>query len=144
MNNDERVNVLTKVSTHIKSFGFKANIISFAEYMSNDEEIESLIFNEVTEMKNSSIIFQKPTIKRMSNTDKNDLKNIQMLVTILSSWYLNIKHFNFRRQLLIKLAKYFHCKFVFTPEISVDVSAQLLTNVSLGRGSNLTYDIVRY
>lgn len=49
----------------------------------------------------------------------------------------------FRRKLLLDLAEYFECKFVFTPEISVDIAAQLLANVSLGRGSSIATDTVR-
>lgn len=49
----------------------------------------------------------------------------------------------FRRQLLLDVAESFECKFIFTPEISVDIAAQLLANVSLGRGSSITTDTVR-
>lgn len=48
----------------------------------------------------------------------------------------------FRRNLLIDVAKHLDCRCVFTPEISEDVAAQLLTNVALGRGFNLPLDIV--
>lgn len=48
----------------------------------------------------------------------------------------------FRRQLLIDAAKELRCKYVFTPELSVDIASQLLTNVSLGRGLHLPLDVV--
>lgn len=41
------------------------------------------------------------------------------------------------------MAKQLNCRVVFTPEISVDVAVKMLSNLSLGRGSHLSLDVVR-
>lgn len=48
----------------------------------------------------------------------------------------------FRNQLVVAAAKLLNCKFVFTPELSVDIASQMLTSVSLGRGLHIAYDTV--
>lgn len=49
---------------------------------------------------------------------------------------------NYRKRLLIDVAKKLRCKSVFTTETSSEIASHLLTNVSLGRGYHLPLDIV--
>lgn len=44
--------------------------------------------------------------------------------------------------MLLKVAKKLNCKFIFTPELSVDIASHLLTNIALGRGSQVPEDTV--
>lgn len=60
--------------------------------MQKSDNIEDIIYNEVTEMKNSKIFPQESMTKNMSNTDINDLKNINLLVIKLVL-YSNVKCF---------------------------------------------------
>lgn len=137
---EKRKELLHKIYTEIQYFGFMPHFVSFYDYIHNSEKIVHLLFTEVdTMLKTNSTVLEGKN-KNISHTYRNDLKNIQVLVfCILFAWLYD---FYFRRQLLIDAAKYFECNFVFTPEISVDISAQLLTNVSLGRGSHIPVDTV--
>lgn len=47
-----------------------------------------------------------------------------------------------RRNMLLEVAKKLNCKFIFTPELSVDIASHLLTNIALGRGSQVPEDTV--
>lgn len=44
--------------------------------------------------------------------------------------------------MLLSVAKKLNCKFIFTPELSVDIASDLLTNMALGRGSQVPEDTV--
>ncbi|CAG9829294.1 unnamed protein product [Diabrotica balteata] len=120
---DERRHLLEKAKKEVQSFGFTLYLISFADYVTQPYRLNELICTENVEIseddknKLEQIIDGKP-----SKSNKNDIKVL------------------LRRQMLIDSAKHFKCKFIFTPEISVDIASNLLSNISLGRGPHISID----
>lgn len=47
-----------------------------------------------------------------------------------------------KRSLFIKYAKLLHCKFVFTAETTTGLAINLLSNLAIGRGSQVQNDVV--
>nr|XP_023029119.1 cytoplasmic tRNA 2-thiolation protein 2 [Leptinotarsa decemlineata] len=120
---DERLELLKAVEQEIKSFGFKGNFVSFAEYVSNPAKIDELILSSDLQITQDDQMKLSASItKKCTTTSRKDIEDL------------------LRRRLLLDVAKSRSCKFIFTPEISVDTASQLLTNISLGRGSHIPND----
>ncbi|KAK9718435.1 Cytoplasmic tRNA 2-thiolation protein 2 [Popillia japonica] len=66
----------------------------------------------------------------------NKICNDKVTPTIRTELYKQ-----FERRLLVDCAKALGCRHVFACDLAVDVASQILTNVSLGRGSYLQMDI---
>ncbi|CAH1102564.1 unnamed protein product [Psylliodes chrysocephalus] len=121
LNVDERKLLLEQVKKEVSSFDFELHCISFADYITDPKKLPELVTtNIISEDDKEKLDYV--INKKASKTNKNDIKRL------------------LRRQLLIDVAKYYKCKFVFTPEISVDIASDLLSNVSLGRGSHISID----
>ncbi|KAJ8965551.1 hypothetical protein NQ314_004051 [Rhamnusium bicolor] len=115
--------ILKKVEQEVTSFGFKLYCISFVEYILNPSIIHGIIENnELNISENDKDRLWDILVKKTSKTNKTDVINL------------------FMRQLLVDAAKYLNCKFIFTPEISIDIASHLLTNISLGRGCHVPID----
>ncbi|KAG5898802.1 hypothetical protein JTB14_011012 [Gonioctena quinquepunctata] len=119
----ERQTLLKAAVIEIKSFGFSVNLISFAGYLSNPTRVKEIIVNDSLDISENDKDKASVLInKKCTNTSRNDIKPL------------------LQKQLLLDVARCLECKFIFTPEISVDTASQLLTNISLGRGSNIPID----
>ncbi|CAH1155891.1 unnamed protein product [Phaedon cochleariae] len=119
----ERLDILTAVEQEVNSFEFNLYFISFAKYIANPDSIEELITtHDLTISENDKDELDSLVKTKCSLTNKNDIKTL------------------FQRQLLLDVARHLKCKFVFTPDISIDIASQLLSNVSLGRGSHISVD----
>ncbi|XP_057654144.1 cytoplasmic tRNA 2-thiolation protein 2 [Diorhabda carinulata] len=124
LNLNERLNLLQKAKQEILSFGFRFNTVSFADYATNPKNLNKLFFIDIPQI--SELDKQKLEDVINKKTSKTHANDIKVLI---------------RRQLLTDAAKYYQCKFVFTPEISVEVASSLLSNMSLGRGPHVAIDV---
>ncbi|XP_018576024.1 cytoplasmic tRNA 2-thiolation protein 2 [Anoplophora glabripennis] len=123
LNREQRKEILKQVEKEVTSFGFKFYCVSFVDYVLNPSSVqENICSNKVNITENDKQKLQSVLDKKTSKTNSNDLIKL------------------FKRQLLVDAAKSLDCKFVFTPEISVDIASNLLTNISLGRGCHVPID----
>ncbi|CAG9856237.1 unnamed protein product [Phyllotreta striolata] len=122
LNNKEGKELIENAKRIVSSFGFDCNFISFADYVSNPENVPNLLNSESLFAENDIEKLNLVIHKTSSRTNRNDIKSL------------------LRKKLLIDVAKYWKCKFVFTPEISIDIASNLLSNISLGRGSHVSID----
>ncbi|XP_066154900.1 cytoplasmic tRNA 2-thiolation protein 2-A [Euwallacea fornicatus] len=116
----ERQDMIDKVIKEILTMKFKPHLVSFACSLMNEEMVISdnnLIISE----KDHEIV-EKIFVKQINKSNKHEALNI------------------FRRNVLMAVAKKLQCKFIFTPELSVEIASNLLTNISLGRGSQVPDD----
>lgn len=77
--------------------------------------------------------------KNMKLEDKFSSYINKMPSTISNDLYPKIK-----RNLFIRYAKLLECNFVFTAETTTKLASNLLSNIALGRGSQVQNDVVSY
>ncbi|XP_014356131.2 cytoplasmic tRNA 2-thiolation protein 2 [Papilio machaon] len=129
---------------HLTGFGEEETDHKVAELVIN--QCKSYKFN-VYIVNISKFYFQKsntlPDINSLAETNteqdlKTNLKNILKKVTPTSSNDIEtkIKHDTFRR-----VAKECQCNFIFTAETTTTLAVNLLSNLAIGRGSQVEYDI---
>ncbi|XP_066260815.1 cytoplasmic tRNA 2-thiolation protein 2-A-like [Euwallacea similis] len=116
----ERQDMIDKVVNDILTMKFKPHLISFACSLLNEEMVIS--DRNLTISEDDWETVDKIFAKQITNSNKHEALNI------------------FRRDVLIAVAKKLQCKFIFTPELSVEIASSLLTNMSLGRGSQVPDD----
>ncbi|XP_060528998.1 cytoplasmic tRNA 2-thiolation protein 2 isoform X2 [Cylas formicarius] len=118
---DERKEMLRDIQTEVNNFQLKLYFVSLANCLSSENEInisENILnVTELDKAKLSTVV-----ANNANETTKNELL------------------FILKRNVLLKVAKNLDCKFIFTPELSIDIASNLLSNVSLGRGDNISLD----
>lgn len=120
-----------------------------------DHKVAEFVINQCNSYKFSVYIvnfnkfcFQKsntlPDVNSLSETStdcelKTKLQNVLSKVTPTSSNDIEtkIKHDTFRR-----VAKECQCNFIFTAETTTTLAVNLLSNLAIGRGSQVEHDIV--
>lgn len=82
MKPEEKNKVVSHITSEIESLGFEPHFISFFKYLTQNEKIHDLIFTKEFKMENGCISNEEQCIKSISDTIKNDIKNVQMLVIL--------------------------------------------------------------
>ncbi|KAJ3646404.1 hypothetical protein Zmor_023993 [Zophobas morio] len=117
----ERQELLKRVEHEINYFKFTMHLTSLSHLIRkgvNSEVLKNCA--EILDLDDDSkSIIDNFVTKQTNTTNKTDFLNIA------------------RHKFMVDIAKELNCKFIFTPEISSDVASQLLTDVSLGRGSHI-------
>nr|CAI5828937.1 unnamed protein product [Callosobruchus analis] len=121
----ERYNVIKQAKEVTTALNFHLFLVSLAQYATNSGSIDKLIYSEGLAISETD----KDELFKIVQTDTSDTNKIE-LISIT------------RRNLLIEVAKHLDCKFIFTSEISMDITTNLLKNVSLGRGSQIPLESV--
>ncbi|XP_044740695.1 cytoplasmic tRNA 2-thiolation protein 2 [Chrysoperla carnea] len=121
-NIESRKILADKVQMELRDYGFPTYISSISNTVGND----ALLFDEL----NSSFF---------DNLSDEGIKNVLSKISTLSAQqdFLNTA----QRKLVLKIAKSLNCKFVFYPDISVDIASKTLAGFALGRGSHITMDV---
>jgi len=117
---EERCKMIAQVRKEVESQKFDMHFASFKDCVINDNiciSDNSLNLNE-NDKEQLNQVFPKGTNK----TKKKEIMSI------------------LKRNTLISTAKQLSCKYIFTPELSIDIASNLLTNISLGRGSQVPVD----
>ncbi|VEN58001.1 unnamed protein product [Callosobruchus maculatus] len=122
----ERHNVIEQAKEVITALNFDLILVSLAQYATNSGSIDKLIYSEGLTISESD----KDELFKNVQTDTSDTNKTELISII-------------KRNLLIEVAKHLDCKYVFTSEISMDITTNLLKNVSLGRGSQIPLESVR-
>ncbi|CAG9770253.1 unnamed protein product [Ceutorhynchus assimilis] len=117
---DERSQMITRAIAEAEKLKFKMHLVSFAESIMKDDV--TIYLNHLNLNDNDGDAINNKFATKINNTNKKEVSNI------------------LRRNILLSIAKKLSCKFIFTPELSVDIAANLLTNISLGRGSQVPVD----
>ncbi|KAI4460472.1 cytoplasmic trna 2-thiolation protein 2 [Holotrichia oblita] len=120
---EDRRCLLENVNNQIKRFNFNIYFVSFLEYVETSEIRLKINFGDIP----------------LGTDDLNKINRIcneKVTPTIRTELYKQ-----FERRLLIGSAKKLGCRHVFMCDLAVDVASQILTNVSLGRGTYLEMDI---
>lgn len=125
---------VTKLSSIYKQFTYKAF---------DHESISNFLSPDISDGKLSSLFHD---VK--NNTSKVEmlwrLRFVRLYPSLpcacLCSLLLN--SFYFRYQLYFNTAKSLECQKIFVPECGTDLSIRLLSNVALGRGSQIPSDVV--
>lgn len=79
---EETNKVISHIKSEIESFEFEPHFASFLKYLTQTKKRDDLIFTKEFRMENVCISNEEQCIKSISDTTKNDIKNIQMLVTL--------------------------------------------------------------
>lgn len=117
---DERYTLISKVLRDVELFEFQVHFVSFKNFVLNNDVVISdgnLIISD-NDKDELNKIFPKGT----SKTAKKEILGM------------------YRRNMLVATAKKLNCKFVFTPDLSMSIASNLLTNIALGRGSQVPDD----
>lgn len=61
----------------------------------------------------------------------------QMSPTVKTDYLSKVK-----KKILIEYAEKFHCNYIFTAETAVTLASNMLSNIVVGRGSQVEHDIV--
>lgn len=123
MNVEERIQLLRSVKKQVDEFGFQLYFAPFVDFVLDNGNLSNLLSEDYLEVKDNGADL-KSKLKTASKTNKGEIVDI---------W---------KRNLLIGSAKHLNCKFVFTPELSRNVAAQILINISTGRGPQIPLDAV--
>lgn len=118
----ERKDVISNILTEAAHHEFKIKFLSFVDWV---------LYNRIILSDNSDYIkaddgdkIVSLFTKKMNETNRKEFFNIE------------------KKNALIAVAKQLECKFIFKPDISVDVASNLLINISLGKGSQISMDTV--
>ncbi|KAF2905089.1 hypothetical protein ILUMI_01073 [Ignelater luminosus] len=122
----QRRYILENVNKEIQYFNFPCYFISFVQYVLHPEDLQSHTHQNYEEI----IINEEDALNIKSVVKKKCNLTVQQEVFKV-----------FEQDLLIKTAKLLKCKFIFTSDLGIDIASQLLTSISLGRGSNAAFDI---
>ncbi|KAL1498303.1 hypothetical protein ABEB36_009121 [Hypothenemus hampei] len=117
---EERIEIVEKVKKEISWFKFQVNLVSFADSVCNNNIVISQMNLELHENNKENI--NSILKKHINRTNKKEVLNI------------------LRRNILISIAKKLNCRYIITPELSVDIATNLLTNICLGKGSQVPDD----
>ncbi|XP_044252778.1 cytoplasmic tRNA 2-thiolation protein 2 [Tribolium madens] len=118
----DRQELVRKVEKEVLQFEFQIYLTSLSKLITT-KSVESVLYtnSDYLELcKDDQTAVAEYVDQQLNETNKNDFLNI------------------IKQKLLVKIAKHLSCKFVFTPETSSDVASQLLTDISLGRGSHVS------
>lgn len=126
MSIEDRKKFLYKIKEDVDHFKFPLYFASKPLFIKNNQEYtKDMIFTGIEQI----------------TLEENDTLNLNSCALTSN---LNIKEDYdniIERNLLIHVSRLLECACTFTTEIAVDLAAQLLTNVSLGRGHQLSLDI---
>ncbi|XP_076266660.1 cytosolic thiouridylase subunit 2 isoform X2 [Rhynchophorus ferrugineus] len=118
---NERQTAINKIIKETNSYNFDINIVSFCDWVLTKEInlFQNTTFNIGDNDGDRLISYIK---EKTPKTNKNEIFNI------------------LRRNALCHIAKKLDCKFIFTPEISIDIASNLLKNIALGKGAHVSVD----
>lgn len=109
--------ILNNINDEAKRFQIPIFFSSLVDYYKVDDVCITDKIEDVLSNTQDNNVVDK--VFKTSETLVNDLENI------------------YRRRLLISAAKKLNCKYIFSPEISTDIASQILSDVALGRGSQI-------
>lgn len=124
LNYEQRLCLLEQIQQHVRKFNFPIYFTSFARYVCNSNIDLKTDYREITLNANDYEEIIKQYDSSISSTAQMEFYK------------------QFERRLLLESAKRLGCQRVFTCDLAFDVASQILTNVSLGRGSHLQMDVV--
>lgn len=75
---EQKNNVIRNVASEIESFGFKPHFISFYKYMNHNGNIDDIISTDVSKIGCSFTSSKELEQNSLPNTERNDIKNIQL------------------------------------------------------------------
>jgi hypothetical protein len=84
----------------------------------------------------------KMQINSIPEIDKNRQMQLERLLNKMQETTKNDFLSKIKRELFISCAKELNCNYIFTAETTPKLALNLLSNLSLGRGSQVQYDVV--
>lgn len=127
------------------SFFFSENVSSDASKKANllIEQCKKYDFDlyvaHIDEYYSSLKILSEPNIIPQGNTETLEQMKVNVSTTICHDFIIKIK-----RNLFLRAADELNCKIIFTAESTTQLAKRLLTNLALGRGSQVENDIVSF
>nr|CAH7720940.1 unnamed protein product [Callosobruchus chinensis] len=116
----ERHDMTEQIKEVITALNFDVFLVSLAQYATNIGSTDKLIYSGELPISESD----KDELFKNLQTHTSDTNKTELMSII-------------KRNLLMEVAKHLDCKYIFTSEISMDITTNLLKNVSLGRGSQI-------
>ncbi|ENN75847.1 hypothetical protein YQE_07576, partial [Dendroctonus ponderosae] len=116
----ERQRIIRSINNETSRLKFPLHLVSFADSINRKNVLisqKSLALNRCDQGKVNAMFDQS-----INKTNRRQLLHIM------------------KRNILLTVAKQLNCKYIFTPELSMDIASSLLTNIALGRGSQVPDD----